>query len=519
MKFYLLLLAALPLLAFHTLAQEPITLTPYTDDTFNVSGVAPEGWTNIAPGVYARRASATDTTLMAQQAAPVTMEQLWTSLLPQLGLDEVPESTETLQTEALQWTLYQVNVPVGDMTIAVDVAVAEKEGTSYVVLLQTSADEYEALHEQVFLPAVNAFTPAPAAEATPEVTEEVPYIEEEVTFENGDITLAGTLTLPEGEGPHPAMILISGSGPQDRDESLEPIAQIKPFRLIADHLTRHGVAVLRYDDRGVGGSGGTFATATLTDFASDAEAAIAYLRTRDDINGEQVGILGHSEGGIIAPMVAQNADAAFIIALSGTAVSGTDMLVKQNERVYQTQDYDQDTIDDLLAKLRTFLEAVIADEPDEATVDAALYALVLGQLQALPADQTAGIEDLEAEARNLTDQQIAGYGSEQLEQLRMLLLYNPAETWAEITVPVLALFGGLDVQVDAEQNVAPLEAALESAGNEDYTIEVFPTANHLFQDAETGAVAEYSTLEQTFLPDLLPTITDWLLARVDVAAQ
>src|SRR5690606_26570644 len=151
---------------------------------------------------------------------------------------------------------------------AVDVAVAEKEGTSYVGPLRTSADEYEALHEQVFLPAVNAFTPAPAAEATPEGTEEVPYIEEQVTCEKGLLTLAGTLTLPEGEGPHPAMILISGSGPQDRDESLEPIAQIKPFRLIADHLTRHGVAVLRYDDRGVGGSGGTFATATLTDFAS-----------------------------------------------------------------------------------------------------------------------------------------------------------------------------------------------------------------------------------------------------------
>ena len=516
MKLYILLLVAFPLLAFHTMAQEPITLTPYTDATFNVSGLVPEGWNNVAPGIYARATAPTDTTLIAQQAAPIPLERMWASLLPQMRLDEVPESSGTLETEVLSWALYDVEVTVSDITIAIDVAVAEKDGTSYVVLMQTSEDEHEALHEQVFLPVVNAFTPAPAAEATPEVTEEVPYIEEEITFENGDITLAGTLTLPEGEGPHPAVILISGSGPQDRDESLEPVAQMKPFRLIADYLTRQGVAVLRYDDRGVGGSGGTFATASLTDFATDAEAAIAYLRTRDDINGEQVGILGHSEGGIIAPMVAQNADAAFIITLSGTAVGGLEMLVKQNERIYQTQNYEQDTIDDLLAKLRTLLEAITADEPDDAVVEGALYELILGQLQALPAAQTAGIEDFEAEARTLAEQQAASYGS---GQLRALLLYNPAEAWAEVTVPVLALFGGLDVQVDAEQNVAPLEAALESAGNEDYTIEVFPTANHLFQDAETGAVGEYATLEQTFIADLLPTITDWLLARVDVAAQ
>ncbi len=517
MKFRVLLIAALALslLGLPVLAQDDLTLVTFTDNAFGISGMIPEGWTNIAPGVHARQSGLVDPTLIAQQAAPVSGAQLWASLLPQLGLQEVPESTATLETEALTWALYRVDVPTSGMTVVVDVAIAELDGTGYVVLLQTVETDYEGLHEQVFLPVLNAFTPV-TIQATPETEAEAtvppPYLEEEVTFQNNDVTLAGTLTLPPTPGPHPAVVLITGSGAQDRDESLEPFAQIKPFRLIADYLTRSGIAVLRYDDRGVGESTGDFASAVLPDFASDAEAAVIYLRTRDDIQSDQIGILGHSEGGSIAPEVANNTDAAFIITLSGTAVSGEDALAEQNRRIYQTLGYDEATIEDLVARLQGLFTAVIAG--DEAAIDEALYETALAQIKALPEADLARISDPETYARSIVDEQGATYAG---PWWPILLTYNPADHWQAVTAPVLALFGTLDVQVDADQNVSALEDVLEAAGHSDYTIEVFPTANHLFQDAVTGGVEEYAALEQIFIPDLLPTITEWLLARVDVS--
>ncbi|MBZ0295553.1 MAG: alpha/beta fold hydrolase [Anaerolineae bacterium] len=509
MRSRIFIFLALLLLVLPVAAQEEITLTPFSNDTLAISGVVPDGWVNLAPGVYRRGTDATDITLIAQQAAPASADQVMTSLLPQLNLTEAPEAVDTLTTDALEWTLYKVDVEAQGISVAVDMGIAEADGKSYVILLQTSPDEYDTLHEQVFLPAVNALAPL-SAEATTEATaEDLPYTAEDVTFENGDVTLAGTLTLPEGEGPYPAIVLISGSGPQDRDESLEPVASIKPFRLIADYLTQEGIAVLRYDDRGVARSTGDFSAATSADFATDAEAAVNYLAGRDDINSDQIGILGHSEGGAIAPVVANNADVAFIVSLSGSVVNGRDVLIEQNRRIYQSMGYDEATIDDLIAKLEVMLDAFSADPLDEDAARQAMLDLAVAQLEALPEENKAGIDDIEATAAALTDQQMGTYTS---PWFQYFLTFDPTEAWAQVDVPVLAFFGELDTQVDADQNIPALEQAL--AGNENLTIKVFPTANHLYQDAVTGSPNEYASLEQAFVPDLLPTIADWILEQV-----
>ncbi|MBL8146928.1 MAG: alpha/beta hydrolase, partial [Anaerolineae bacterium] len=178
---------------------------------------------------------------------------------------------------------------------------AQGSGASYTVMMQATAEEFDVFHEQVFLPALEAFQPIAEPEATAETTESAPYREEAVTFPGGaeDVTLAGTLTIPEGDGPFPAIVLVSGSGPQDRDETISGTL-MKPFALLADALARAGVAVLRYDDRGVAESTGDFTTALTEDFTADAAAAIAWLQTQPELNPELVGVLGHSEGGMVA---------------------------------------------------------------------------------------------------------------------------------------------------------------------------------------------------------------------------
>lgn len=489
---------------------ETITLVPYTDETFGVNTVVPEGWTSLGNGLHARQSSATDATVLAIQAAPLRADALLNALLPQLALTEAPESVGTYEGQNLDWTLYQVDVSAAGMTIHVDLALGEAEGTTYLVLLQSVGSDYDVLHEAVFLPILDSF-----ALAAEEATEEpVPYVVEDVTFDNdnGNVTLAGTLTLPPTDGPHPVVVLVTGSGPQDRDETLAGVP-IKPFRLIADALTRAGVAVLRYDDRGVAQSTGDFAAATTADFASDAEAAIAYLLTRDDIDPDQIGLLGHSEGGLVAAMLgASNADLDFIISMAGPGVSGLDVLLLQNELILEAAGATEEEVSAQVNFLSEFV--ALMDEGDMDAVYDLVYAYNLETLEALPEEDRAQIGDLEAYAETATQQFLANYGS---AWFGSFLSYDPAPDWAQTVVPVLAIFGGKDLQVDAEQNAPALEAALVEAGNEDYEIVVLPDANHLFQSAETGSPTEYSELADEFTPDFLPTILEWLETHVTVA--
>jgi pimeloyl-ACP methyl ester carboxylesterase len=474
--------------------QERIALVPHSDEAYGIESVVPEGWTAVGMGIHARQSDETDTTLIAQQSAPLPAEELLTSLLPQLGLTEAPESVGAHDGVALSWTLYEAETA----GIAVDLALAEEGNTTYLVVLQSSPDEQEELYASVFLPALDAFAPLEIVE------EPVPYEVEEVTFENGDVTLAGTLTLPPTEGRHPAIVLVSGSGPQDRDESLGAGIAIRPFRLLADALTREGVAVLRYDDRGVGASTGTFSTATVSDFAADAEAALAFLSARDDADPDRLGLLGHSEGGLVAAMLgARNDDLDFIIALAGPGVSGREVLALQNRRILEAEGASEEDIE----RQQAFMEEALGLLDDPEALEELTYERALEQLQLLPDDQRARIPDLEAYARQVARQTAEQYSAEWFESF---LNSDPAPDWAQTTVPVLAIFGGKDVQVDAEQNAPALETALEQAGNENFEIVVLPDANHLFQVAETGSPTEYATLPAEFTPELIPTIVEWL---------
>ncbi|MBC7809500.1 MAG: alpha/beta fold hydrolase, partial [Burkholderiales bacterium] len=456
------------------------------------------------PGLYARGSSATDVALVAVQAAPVSPDDLWQAILPQFGLDAVPEPIGDDTSPTFEWTLYQFDAEFNGTSVRFDVATAENDGKTYLILLQASPEEYETLHNEVFTPMLDTIT---LLEAMP-----VPYPLEEVTFTNGDVTLAGTLTLPEGRGPHPAVVLMTGSGPQDRNEEVVPGFRI--FEQIADHLTRAGVAVLRYDDRGVGESTGDYAATSIYDFASDGLAAVDYLRAREDIDPAQVGVLGHSEGGIYAAQIGANPDSgvAFIISVAGTAVPGEELLLHQSELILRSTGASQELIDsqrDFLIEAFPLIAARDWEAVEQLTHDALLEQwefMTDEQHEQLGSDAEAFAESTTATLRQ----------SITAEWYPTVIEYNPAPDWAQTTVPVLGIFGGKDVQVDDQQNAEPLAEALEQAGNEDFEIIVLPDANHLFQAAETGGLEEYAMLGPEFTPDFLPTISDWLLAHVDI---
>lgn len=338
----------------------------------------------------------------------------------------------------------------------------------------------------------------------------LPYRAEEVSFASGDITLAGTLTLPAGDRPHPALVLISGSGQQNRDEELAGVLGYRPFATIADALTRQGVAVLRYDDRGVGQSTGDPSQATTADFAADAEAALTYLLSRPDIDPDQVGLLGHSEGAIIAAMIAaRNPQVAFVISMAGPAVSGYDTLLKQVERLTLAMGGTQAEADAAVQQQKAVLDLVVAQ--DWTALEREVHRLVQAQVESLPQAQRDALGNID----QFVDQQTAA----EVQQLRSpwyqyFVAHDAGVDWAQVKVAVLALFGGKDTQVDAEQNRPALEAALRQAGNQDVTVVVLPNANHLFQEAKTGAPQEYASLSTDFDPGFLQAIGEWLLPRV-----
>ena len=501
----LLLLIALAPLPAGVFAQNNPTLVPFNDDAFGIQGLIPEGWASAGMGIHARQSSASDTALLILQSTPMRIDALWPVLLPQFGLGAVPETQGTRANGTFSWTLYQFDVTVGSTTARIDTALAEQDGTTYIALLQTSPDEYDSLHEAVFLPVLDSLT----------VTEEapVPYVVEEVSFSDGDVSLAGTLTLPQTPGPHPAVALMTGTGPQTRNEIVVPGFPI--FRQIADYLTRQGIAVLRYDDRGVGQSTGNYNATSIYDFAADGQAAVDYLKTRSDINPDQVGLLGHSEGGVYAAILGAKPDngLAFIISIAGTAVDGRDLLLRQDELLLKAGGASADAVQSQLDYLHALFPLVAERNWDAVGELTRQHAL--DQWESLSAAQRnqTGAADAGTYAQHSADGFLANYDN---ESFVTFLEYNPAVDWAKTTVPVLAIFGSLDLQVDAEQNAGPMREALTQAGNPDFSIVTIDGANHLFQAAETGTLAEYLQLPLEFTPEFLPTIRDWLLARVDV---
>lgn len=353
-------------------------------------------------------------------------------------------------------------------------------------------------------------TPGKEAEEEPEPSEPLPYNEEDVTFKNGDIKLSGTLTLPKKAGRHPAVIMITGSGPQNRDEEL---FGWKIFRDIADHLTRNGIAVLRYDDRGVGGSTGNVFDATSADFARDVLAAVQSLQARSDINPNQVGLCGHSEGGIVAPLSAsQSKDVAFIICISGTGIIGKEILLTQMELIARADGTPEKEIQSNMEGVKSAM-GLIKKGADEEKVKSVFMDIARKQLEYLDEEQKKDIEDVDVYLKNQIEGMYKQFSSPWFE---FFLEYDPAPTLEKVTCPVLLLFGELDLQVPAEMNNKAMVKSLRKGGNKDFTAKIFPKANHLFQSAKTGSPSKYAKLPKEFVPGFLDFISDWIKKRVDI---
>ena len=347
---------------------------------------------------------------------------------------------------------------------------------------------------------------APTSE--PELDRDVePYREEAVEFESGDITLSGTLTVPPGNAPHPAVVLVSGSGAQTRDYWL---GSFPFFKVMADHLARHGIAALRYDDPG-GTSADGFLQATIGDRAGTVAAAAGLLAEHAEIRPDMIGIIGHSEGGTVAPLAASQSDnVAFLVLLAGTGLPGDEISRSQTEMILRVEGRSEEDIAAALDRLDR-IQQVVAAGTGWNEAESEVHQQVLAAIAALPESQQVLIADDDAYIEAVVSAQMTVLQS---PWSRSFLAYDPGPALAETALPVLAVFGELDVQVPAEPNAAAVDQALEEAGNPDYTVIVLPGVNHLFQSAETGSVSEYVLLEAGFAPGFLDAITDWISGRV-----
>jgi len=321
-----------------------------------------------------------------------------------------------------------------------------------------------------------------------------PYRDEDVTYENKiqNVTLAATFTVPQGKGPFSAVVLITGSGPQDRDETL---LGHKPFLILSDYLTRHGIAVLRADDRGTAKSTGDFKTATTADFATDTEAGIAYLKTRPEVDPHKIGLIGHSEGAVIAPMIAaRNPDVAFIVMMAGTGVSGDQVLVAQREAIAVAGGTKPEEAAKYAAKEKEMLALIEAEKVPTEKDDAALEKELREKMAGDVPESQIGLQ-----IKLLTS-----------PWFRYFLTYDPASALRKVTCPVLVLNGEKDKQVLPEQNLPPIRQALTQAGNKHFEVDELPGLNHLFQTANTGSPTEYAGIEETMSPVALEKINTWI---------
>ncbi len=329
-----------------------------------------------------------------------------------------------------------------------------------------------------------------------------PYTALDVKFPNpkDGIVLAGTLTLPDKVSKKfPAVILITGSGPQNRDEEM---FGHKPFLVLADYLTRNGIAVLRYDDRGTAESTGNFSTATSADFAQDALSAIEYLKSRNDIDFKNIGIIGHSEGGSIAPLIASHSkEVAHIVMLAGSGISGRDLADLQAKA---ENGFRPEAIEDVEAYIEFNLKVLkIASSkksiPQKKKVLEHLYKSVESNLKAMVAEDV-NVNDIIQQQINTVLSPWSQY----------FYSYNPADELRKLKIPVLSLFGTNDLQVDPVVNQKAIEKALTKAGNNSFTSREFTGLNHFFQESNTGKISEYSGIEQTISPIILEEINKWI---------
>lgn len=333
-----------------------------------------------------------------------------------------------------------------------------------------------------------------------------PYYSEDITFENkkDNITLAGTLSLPKKEGTFPVVLLISGSGPQNRDEEL---LGHKPFLVLSDYLTRNGIAVLRFDDRGTALSEGNFKSATSLDFASDVEAGIQYLKTRKEIKNNKIGLIGHSEGGMIAPIIASKSkDVDFIVLLAGTGVTGEEILLLQQELIGRVSGISEK---DLLRSKNTnkgaFEIVKKATSQEEMIKELTFYFEKI--IKETPETEKPKEVKEEEYVKMMVDELSNPW-------MQFFIKYNPAVSLDKVKCPVLAINGEKDLQVPAKINLEAIKKALDKGKNKKSTVMELPNLNHLFQECKSGSPEEYATIEETFSPKALEVVKNWIQNQV-----
>jgi len=328
-----------------------------------------------------------------------------------------------------------------------------------------------------------------------------PYNSEDITFENNKeaVTLAGTFTYPKKKGTFPTVVLISGSGAQNRDEEL---LGHKPFLVLSDYLTKNGIAVLRFDDRGTAQSKGNYSLATTENLATDVEAAINYLKTRKEVNKSKIGLIGHSEGGIIAPMIASKSkDVSFIVLLAGSGMRGAELLLLQQKLIKKASGISDDDLQESQAFYKGLFE-IITDAKSEAEMRTAFDTYLKLSTQKMPDSQKGGMSN--ADFIRLMEKQLLS------PWMSYFIKYDPALALEKVTVPVLALNGEKDLQVPPEENLEAIKSALEKGGNKKVTTKELAGLNHLFQESQTGSPSEYADIEQTFSPKALEEIKNWI---------
>lgn len=387
---------------------------------------------------------------------------------------------------------------------------AQKYGMSYEGTLNEKGDEISGTFKQGAgsSPLVFKRTAAATKVSRPQDPQKpYPYNEEEVVYENKKdaVKLAGTLTLPRDNRPHPAVILITGSGSEDRNET---VFGHRPFLVLADYLTRRGIAVLRVDDRGVGGSDLGSPTQTSESYAGDVLAGIEYLKTRKEINQRQIGLIGHSEGGMIAPMVAvRSKDVAFIVLMAGTGQTGEDAIYTQTALLQKAGGASPEITTQTVAALKN-IYAILKVEPDNKLAEPKIRETLVKQQAAMNEEQRKTFAPVKALLESQIPIDLSAW-------FRYFIAYDPRPTLEKVKIPVLAINGENDLQVAPKENLTLIETALKKGGNKDYTIKSFPKLNHLFQTSQTGSLDEYSKIEETIAPQVLETIAVWVLKRTD----
>lgn len=324
-----------------------------------------------------------------------------------------------------------------------------------------------------------------------------PYHTEDVYFpsRSTEVTLAGTLSIPKTEkDKYPAVILVTGSGPQNRDEE---ILDHKPFLVIADYLTRNGIAVLRYDDRGTYESTGDFQTAVTKDFADDALGAFDFLLSRPEIDNSKIGILGHSEGGTVAFIAAaDNPEIAFVISLAGAAIRGDSIMIQQNYDILLAQGVPENIIQIYCSGLYNIFE-ILKNESDQAVIQNRKHDILTK-------------EEIEMLPEQLYKNLIGILSTPLSPWMKYFLSFDPAPYIESVRCPVLAFNGKLDTQVKANINLAAIETALKKRDNLHFTTKEYESLNHLFQNSTIGLSIEYGQIEETISPEILKDIYEWI---------